>query len=894
MSTKELARFRALADAAPVMIWVAGPDDFGAWFNRPWLEFTGQTMEEAVREGWACAVHPDDRARALATSADAFAHREPFRMEFRLRRHDGTYRWVLDHGVPQVSEGEFEGYVGTCIDITERKEAERALRESESYYRHLFEGLPAAVCTCEPGGAVTFFNEAAVELWGRRPKLNEDRWCGSWRMHHPDGRPMPLDTCPMADAIKRGVSLNGVEAVVERPDGSRRNVLAHPRPLRDATGRMTGAVNILVDVTDREQFNLARATLAAIVESSLDAIIGKDLSGKILSWNRAAERLFGYTADEAIGRKITFIIPKERRGEETDILERIHRGEIVQPFETIRVARDGREIAVSVSVSPLRDAFGHLIGASNITRDITAQREAEASRREGEERFRYLADHAPVLIWLNGLDGCEFVNSEYLRFLGCSFDDVRGMGWVRFVHPEDRDCYLASYETAMRQRGEFDAQFRFLHTDGQYRWLRSVAVPRRGLDGAFLGYVGCSTDVTAVKELEASLLEADRRKDEFLAMLGHELRNPLAALTTCVALLTQNPDDERRAWGEDLIARQVEQLRRLVDDLVDVARIRRGKIELHREIVDLRERLDAAVGAASDLMVQHSHRLAVSFPSQPVLIDADPARLEQIVTNLLTNAAKYTPEGGDIRLAVELAPNRAGPAGSATEVIIRCLDNGAGIPPGALESIFEPFVQFNAALDRSHSGLGIGLTLVKRLAELHGGSIRASSEGLGRGSEFTLRLPVVNEPTPLLALDGNESGLESEAVHGWKALVIDDNQDYAEGLAILLEQAGYRVSLAPDGHAGITAASSQPPDLVLLDLGLPGLDGYAVAEKLRSMRQLDRTTIVAVSGYAPGNGDDAVDLFDARLVKPVNYSDLLELVHRKVRERSSKHRKALA
>jgi CheY-like chemotaxis protein len=183
---------------------------------------------------------------------------------------------------------------------------------------------------------------------------------------------------------------------------------------------------------------------------------------------------------------------------------------------------------------------------------------------------------------------------------------------------------------------------------------------------------------------------------------------------------------------------------------------------------------------------------------------------------------------------------------------------------------------------------------VKRLAELHGGSIRASSEGLGRGSEFTLRLPVVNEPTPLLALDGNESGLESEAVHGWKALVIDDNQDYAEGLAILLEQAGYRVSLAPDGHAGITAASSQPPDLVLLDLGLPGLDGYAVAEKLRSMRQLDRTTIVAVSGYAPGNGDDAVDLFDARLVKPVNYSDLLELVHRKVRERSSKHRKALA
>jgi CheY-like chemotaxis protein/two-component sensor histidine kinase len=378
-------------------------------------------------------------------------------------------------------------------------------------------------------------------------------------------------------------------------------------------------------------------------------------------------------------------------------------------------------------------------------------------------------------------------------------------------------------------------------------------------------------------------------------MLGHELRNPLAALTTCVALIAQNPDEERRVWAEDLIARQVEQLRRLVDDLVDVARIRRGKIELHREVVDLRDRVDAAVGAVSDLMEQHGHRLSISLPDEMVLVDADPARLEQILTNLLTNAAKYTPDGGDIHLGVELAATAHDQARvTPSEVVIRCRDNGSGIPPGALESIFEPFVQFNTALDRSHSGLGIGLTLVKQLAELHGGSICASSVGVGRGSEFTLRLPVFTGRPDVEPSAGNGALEEAGPVDGWRALLIDDNQDYAQGLAMLLEQVGYRVRVAPDGHAGIATACSEPPDLILLDLGLPGLDGYAVAEKLRSARQLDRTTIVAVSGYAPANGGDLSDLFDARLVKPVNYTDLLELVHRKVRERASKHRKALA
>ncbi|MGH9779634.1 MAG: ATP-binding protein, partial [Candidatus Acidiferrales bacterium] len=572
------------------------------------------------------------------------------------------------------------------------------------------------------------------------------------------------------------------------------------------------------------------------------------------------------------------------------------------------------------------------------------------SLRESEERFRFLADNAPVLIWVNGLEGCEFVNREYLRFLGCTFNDVLEMAWSRFIHPDDVQGYLAAYLRAFQRREPFDAQVRLRRADGEYRWMRAVGAPRFTPGGAFVGYVGCSVDITDVKHSEEDLKQADQRKDEFLAMLGHELRNPLAAISTGATLLRQNPTEERRAWIEQMMSRQIEQLQRLVDDLLDVTRITRGKIQLRKQQLDLRKHIDAAVEAVAPLVQKHGHQLSVSLPDEVAFLHADPARFEQILVNLLTNAAKYTPDGGKIHLSAELIPSSSAQAvachsedapclpaqgGQAAaeesqpqfsrkyqpvarptanrqsagthrelcptspasqsalhQVVIRCRDTGSGITPEALEHIFEPFVQFHAALDRSDSGLGMGLALVKRLAELHGGTVTAASDGPGRGSEFTVRLPLLapedvrpSQPTAEIT-----ATLPSE--DALRVLVVDDNLDYAEGIAILLRAAGHSVSLAHHGEAGLLAAMREPPpDIILLDLGLPGLDGYTVAERLRSPEiaaRMKGATIVAVSGFSPKNAAKGrPNFFDAQLVKPIAHADLLGLLQEKLAARKA-------
>ena len=614
----------------------------------------------------------------------------------------------------------------------------------------VLEVFPAAAYTCDPDGLITDFNRAALQLWGREPKLNDpaDRFCGSFHLFSPDGAPLPHDRCWMALALRDRRAYTGLEIVIERQDGSRVTALAHASALLDDRGELLGAMNVLVDITERKRTELAAARLAAIVESSEDAIVSKDINGIIETWNRAAQRLFGYTAQQSLGRHISILIPSNRIEEEEDILRRLRAGELVSHFDTVRLRSDGQEVPVSLTISPVRDAGGHVIGASKIARDIT-------ERRLAEER---------------------------------------------------------------------------------------------------------------IYALMTRLKESDRRKDEFLAVLAHELRNPLAAIGGVLNLFKRTPAESQGHLGE-VLERQLAQMVRLVDELMDISRIGRGKVELHKEVVEIESIFRHALDGCRERVVAGNYEMSVSWPSEPISLYADAGRLQQVFVNLLDNAFKYTQPGGRICVTVERQ-------NGTVEVTVR--DNGIGIPPDKLASVFEMFMQVEPSLEQAQGGLGIGLTLAKRLVAMHGGAIQAHSDGPGLGSKFVVRLPIVDADLVGVDSPGAEAGPSSSR----RILVVDDNRDSATTLRELLVISGNETRVAFDGLEALELAATFRPELILLDISLPKLNGYEVCRSIREQPWAKRIVIVALTGW--GQEEDrrlSIEAgFDHHIVKPLDHARLESLL----------------
>ncbi|HEX5817459.1 MAG TPA: PAS domain S-box protein [Gemmatimonadales bacterium] len=600
--------------------------------------------------------------------------------------------------------------------------------------------------------------------------------------------------------------------------------------------------------------------LAAIVQSSDDAIIGQDLDGVIRSWNAGAERLFGYPRTAVVGRPLAFLLPPDRQAADHAAQSRLRERGHAERFETVFLARDQRAVDVAVTLSTVCDADGRAVGVSRIVRDIGDLKRAEAGMRESEERFRLMADAAPVLIWLSDrTGGYTWFNRPWLEFTGRAFDEEVGDGWAQGVHPDDCARCLETYRGALAEREPFQMDYRLRRHDGVYRWLLDTGRPLRDPRGDFIGYIGSCVDITERREVTEVLRQADRRKDEFLATLGHELRNPLSPIRNGLHILRLNADADARERLVGMMERQVDHLVRLVDDLLEVSRISRGKVELRRARVELAPIVHGAIEACRPLLQQERHQLVVELPPEPIELEADAVRLTQVVANLLNNAAKYTEPGGHIRLSARVLDG---------EVELSVRDSGVGIPPEMLPEVFEMFAQVNRTLGRSQGGLGIGLALVRHLVELHGGSVNAHSGGDGMGSEFVVRLPLAGGRPPVDPTDlvrGTEAAASARRV-----LVVDDNADAAESLAQLLMLKGHEVRVAYDGLSGVEIARAFAPDVVLLDIGMPGLDGYAVARRLRQQDGAPPMRLVALTGY--GQEDDrrrALDAgFDGHLVKP--------------------------
>jgi len=644
----------------------------------------------------------------------------------------------------------------------------------------MLDALPAAVYTTDAEGRLTYFNSACVELSGRVPNLGTDEWCVTWKLFHPDGTPLPHAECPMAVALKERRCVRGAQAIAERPDGSRVWFEPYPTPLFDSAGNLVGGINMLVDITDRKETDAARALLAAIVETSDDAIITKDLDGVITSWNQSAERLFGYRAEEAVGQPITILIPPERLQEEPEILSRLRRGERVDHFETVRVGKKGQRLDISLTISPVTDASGRIVGISKIARDITERKRAEAAIRDSENRFRVTADAAPAMLRLMASDGgSTFLSHGWYRFTGQSESTGLGLGWLDAVHPTDREGTQRAVHDAVAEKQPFSFDYRLWHVDGQYRWCHDCGRPQFGPAGELAGYVGSITDIHERKMAEEALRAADQRKNEFLATLAHELRNPLAPIRNSLHVLgISTADDPATRRITEMLERQGNYMSRLVDDLLDVARITSGKIELRTEQVEIAAIVRGAVEVSKPLIDTAEVRLATTLPSQPVTVEGDPVRLTQIVGNLLNNAAKYSEPGGQIWLTVTCENNQA---------IISVRDTGIGIEPQMLPRIFQMFSQADHEARRAQGGLGIGLALAKRLVEMHGGRIEGKSPGRGQGSEFIIRLPLAERQLPAPAAAAPLSVRDQLPRLASRVLIVDDNRDAANSLGMLLK-----------------------------------------------------------------------------------------------------------
>ncbi len=517
--------------------------------------------------------------------------------------------------------------------------------------------------------------------------------------------------------------------------------------------------------------------------------------------------------------------------------------------------------------------------------DITDRKLSDDKLRESEERFRNLADNIPQLAWIAdaGTDGeVHWFNKTWLDYTGATIEDMKGSGWRAVHHPDHADRVIQKFGRHVQEGMDWEDTFPLRGKDGQYRWFLSRMKVIRDEGGKVVRIFGTNTDVTEerqtaeqLRRLTAELSDLDRRKNEFLATLAHELRNPLAPIRNGLQILRLAGDNAAAAeQARTMMERQLEQMARLIDDLMDVSRINQGKIELKRERVELAKVVEGAVETSRPLIEENGHELTVTLPPGPVFVDGDPTRLTQVLLNLLNNAAKYTARGGRIDLRAELtSPERERPA----EVVVSVRDAGIGIPVDKLPTIFEMFSQVEGALARSQGGLGIGLCLVKRLVEMHGGQIEAHSAGPGTGSEFVVRLPIVVEQAQARNIGDDDTRSPRADL---RILVVDDNRDTASSSAMLLKMMGNDVRTAHDGEAAVRVAEEFRPQVVLCDIGLPKMNGYEACRHIRRQPWGKNMILVAVTGW--GQDDDKRKAeeagFDRHLVKPVDPQALMTLL----------------
>ncbi|MEO5825715.1 MAG: PAS domain S-box protein [Gemmatimonadales bacterium] len=759
------------------------------------------------------------------------------------------------------------------------------VRESEARKSAVIENALDCIITIDHEGSVVEFNAAAEETF----RIDRDQAIGQelaeliippeLRAAHRAGLERFLE---MGEGRVIGQRL---EVPALRADGT-----TFPAELAITFLRTGGAPLFTAHLRDISHRKALEASLhasegrfRALMEQAPFSVQIFAPDGSTILVNRAWEELWGASVEDLVGYNILHDAQLAAHG----VLAHIERAFAGEPSFVPPVRYDPRETLphenrhedavrwVGAVAYPLKDERGTVREVVLVHDDITARKRAEAAVQESEEKLRLLADTIPQLAWMAKPDGEIFwYNRRWYEYTGTTPEDMRGWGWQSVHDPEVLPEVLERWKASLATGEPFDMVFPLKGVDGEFRPFLTRVNPLRDDQDSILYWFGTNTDVSAIKQMEAALIDADRRKNEFLAMLAHELRNPLAPIRNAgqiLRLATDNRDVVRST--AEMVERQIGHLVRLVDDLLDVTRIDRGKIELRQERIELAPIVNHVVEAAQAFIRCMDHDVTVALPPHPVYVNADPIRLAQIIGNLLNNACKFTDSRGSISLTVDVEAEER----DRTEAVIRIRDNGVGIPAEQRRRIFEMFTQVDPSLERSHDGLGIGLALAKHLTDMHGGTLEARSEGVGLGSEFVLRLPLNDDaPTPLTADPvGTQSGPLRRTI-----LVVDDNRDSAISLAMLLEVNGHETHTAFDGAEAVEMAATFKPDVVLLDIGMPTMNGYEACGRIREAPEGNSVVVIALTGWGQEQDRQRTHEagFDHHLVKPVDPEALLQLI----------------
>jgi PAS domain S-box-containing protein len=633
--------------------------------------------------------------------------------------------------------------------------------------------------------------------------------------------------------------------------------------------------------------------LGAIVESSDDAIISKDLNGIINSWNKAAERLLGYAAEEAIGKPITMLIPPDRHSEETGILEKIRRGERIEHFETIRVTKNGDPINISLTISPVLNERGEVIGASKIARDITEKRKSEEQlRRALEFDETVMRSMGEGLFTVDDQGRVTFMNPAAQRLFGWTLDELMGRKMHEVTHhsrPDGTSFPAAECEgLSVLRNGSSLNEYEdvFIRKDGTFFDVVYSSSPLRG-DGKISGVVVVFRDISdrklaererarllqAEREARAEAEKANRLKDEFLATLSHELRNPLNVVIGYAEILRRTDGEQK----PEFVVKAAETIRRnalaqsqLVSDLLDLSRLQMGKLSLDRQPVSFSTIISDAIETVRAEATLKRISLDVNLEHDVLVVEGDPIRLGQIAWNLLNNAIKFTAPDGKVRITLS-------DDGDYATFSVR--DSGQGIAPEFLPHVFEIFRQADASSARRQGGMGIGLALVQQLADLHGGDVKAESEGIGKGASFTVRIPLYKPGA--LGLPSEKTGATG-ALKRKFILIVDDSPETTEMLGKLLEMEGAFVELARSGKEAIEIAQRKRFDLIVSDISMPEMDGYQLLRSLREIPEMKTVPVVALTGYGRTNDIERAKAegFAEHLTKPLDLDKLLQIVRR--------------
>lgn len=906
-------RFRLMADAAPVLIWLSGTDKLCTWFNKSWLDFVGRAMEQELGNGWAENVHPDDFAPCLQTYTTAFDARQSFSMTYRLRRHDGVYRWVLDNGIPRFeTDGTFTGYIGSCIDITDRQQAAEELRQQREWLRVTLASIGDAVIATDTDGKVTFLNPVAERLTG-------------WPQAEATGQPLPTvfqivnETSrepvenPALRAMREGIVVGlANHTVLIARDGTETPIDDSGAPIRNAAGEVFGSVLIFRDITERR---LAEDRFRLAVEASPAGQLMIDGAGRIVLINTQTARLFGYTKEELLGQRVEMLVPERFRGNHPayrDGFAQVPQARLMGAGRDLfGLRKDGREVPIEIGLNPI-EMNGQTLILSSVV-DITERKQAEEETRAlsvALERrlaeMNTLMDILPVGVWMGNKDCSEITGNRaaYEIFglppgINASVtspqpelpDGLRILVNGVEVTPEE----LPMQKVARTGQPWRNFEHAIIFPDGGTKTIYGSVAPLFDDQRAVRGVLAAYMDFTERKRSEeerAKLLvseraareqaeAASRAKDEFVAMISHEIRSPLNAILGWVQMLrTGQFDQATTARALETIERNAKTQTQLIEDLLDMSRIITGKIRLDVRPLELRQIVEAALDSIRPAAEAKAIQLQAHLAAHSSEVSGDPARLQQIAWNLLSNAVKFTPNRGHIELGLERTD---------TDLRLTVRDSGVGISPEFLPFVFDRFSQANTSSERKYGGLGLGLAIVRHLVELHGGTVHADSPGDGQGATFTVTLPIKARPAEITEFKPADVSGESLAnltetirLDGLRILVVDDEAGSRDLLLTMLKLRGADVKACASAAETLATIAQWPPAILISDIGMPDVDGYALIRKLRTLPAAHGGEIpaVALTGYSR-SADRTKALaagFQMHVSKPVEAAELIAVI----------------